>query len=156
MAVKHAATHAVIRASLHRSPLFSGAIDARVQASDVIRQVCLALVGVQIEHRTIAAHAPLSLAGVKAVLLRAVSGAVDRIRAFSEDCELDAGGLTGQRWTLFPGFARLAEDEPDGPGENNEAALYVQDEISSGGRWTAPCASSWSAPASRRSRRRAA
>lgn len=27
------------------------------------------------------------------VLIRAVSGAVDRIRAFSEDCQLDAGGL---------------------------------------------------------------
>ena len=28
------------------------------------------------------------------VLMRAASGAVERIRAFSEDCELDAGGLT--------------------------------------------------------------
>jgi hypothetical protein len=49
---------------------------------------------------------------------------------------VDAGGLAGQQWTLFPDFARLDEREQDTPGQNDELALYFQDQVSIGGRWT--------------------
>jgi hypothetical protein len=48
---------------------------------------------------------------------------------------VDAGGLTGQHWRLFPGFAQLEEDEPDGHGENEEMAVFLQDQVTLG-RWT--------------------
>jgi hypothetical protein len=49
---------------------------------------------------------------------------------------VDAGGLSGQLWRLFPDFAQLDEREPDEPGENDELGLFLQDEISIGSRWT--------------------
>jgi hypothetical protein len=49
---------------------------------------------------------------------------------------VDAGGLSGQLWRLFPQFARLRELEPDAPGENEELAFFLQDEVSIGDRWT--------------------
>lgn len=49
---------------------------------------------------------------------------------------VDAGGLAGQQWILFPDAAQLEERESDGPGENEELAVFVQDKISIGGRWT--------------------
>ncbi|MFN2386229.1 MAG: carboxypeptidase regulatory-like domain-containing protein [Thermoanaerobaculia bacterium] len=54
----------------------------------------------------------------------------------SEGTLVDAGGLAGQLWRLGPGFAQLDEREPDGPGENEERTLFLQDEIAIGARWT--------------------
>jgi hypothetical protein len=48
---------------------------------------------------------------------------------------VDAGGLTGQRWTLLPNRALLEELEPDAPGENEELAFFLQDQVTID-RWT--------------------
>lgn len=49
---------------------------------------------------------------------------------------VDPGGLSGQFWVLTPDSAQLEEREPDGPGENDELGLFLQDEISIGSLWT--------------------
>ncbi|MGH6690385.1 MAG: TonB-dependent receptor [Gammaproteobacteria bacterium] len=42
---------------------------------------------------------------------------------------VDAGGLVGQRWQLFEGFARLLEFDQNSVGETDEQSVYLQDRV---------------------------
>lgn len=56
-------------------------------------------------------------------------GAVGGPAADSNGFVYDQGGLAGQRWQLFNGFALLVEYDQNSLGETDEQAIYLQDRV---------------------------